>query len=75
MTCSTASDSESGDAWLRLDEVQALGRIGMPNGHSTEAEIRGIPEAAVRPPERVRLDSLLASIAREAGGLDRRAGR
>lgn len=39
------------------------------NGRSTEAEIREILEVAVRPPERVKLGSLLASIAREAGGL------
>ena len=39
------------------------------HGRSTEAEIRDILEAATRPPERVKLGSLLASIAREAGGL------
>lgn len=39
------------------------------HGRSTEAEIRAILEAATRPPERVKLGSLLASIAREAGGL------
>ena len=39
------------------------------HGRSTEAEIREILEAAARPPERVKLGSLLASIAREAGGL------
>jgi len=39
------------------------------HGRSTEAEIRAVLEAAVRPPERVKLGSLLASIAREAGGL------
>lgn len=39
------------------------------HGRSTEAEIRDILEAAVRPAERVRLGSMLASIAREAGGL------
>jgi plasmid stability protein len=39
------------------------------HGRSTEAEIREILEAAVRPPERVKLGSLLVSIAREAGGL------
>src|SRR2546427_3727367 len=39
------------------------------HGRSTEAEIRDILEAAVRPEERVRLGSMLASIAREAGGL------
>lgn len=39
------------------------------HGRSTEAEIREILETAARPPERVKLGSLLASIAREAGGL------
>ena len=39
------------------------------HGRSTEAEIRDILEIATRPPERVKLGSLLASIAREAGGL------
>lgn len=39
------------------------------HGRSTEAEIREILEAAARPPDRVRLGSLLVSIAREAGGL------
>ncbi|WP_414040014.1 FitA-like ribbon-helix-helix domain-containing protein [Acidithiobacillus sp. M4-SHS-6] len=38
------------------------------HGRSTEAEIRDILEIAVRPPERVKLGSLLTSIAREAGG-------
>jgi plasmid stability protein len=39
------------------------------HGRSTEAEIRDILEAAACPPERVKLGSLLVSIAREAGGL------
>ena len=39
------------------------------HGHSTEAEIRAILEAAAHSPERVKLGSLLISIAREAGGL------
>lgn len=39
------------------------------HGRSTEAEIRDILETAARPPERIKLGSLLASIAREAGGL------
>ncbi len=39
------------------------------HGRSTEAEIRDILETTVRPPERVKLGSLLASIAHEAGGL------
>lgn len=39
------------------------------HGRSTEVEIRDILETVARPPERVKLGSLLASIAREAGGL------
>ncbi len=39
------------------------------HGRSTEAEIRDILDIATRPPERVKLGSLLASIAREAGPL------
>lgn len=37
------------------------------HGRSTEAEIRDILEAAVRPSQRIKLGSLLASIGREAG--------
>jgi plasmid stability protein len=40
------------------------------HGQSTEAEIRDILESAVKPPQRVRLGSLLAEIGREAGGVD-----
>lgn len=39
------------------------------HGRSTEAETRLILEEATRPTERVKLGSLLTSIAREAGGL------
>lgn len=39
------------------------------HGRSAEAEMRAILEAAVRPDDRVRLGTLLGSIAREAGGL------
>lgn len=52
------------------DEVHRALRVrAATHGRSTEAEIRDILEATVRPPERVKLGSLLASIAREAGGL------
>lgn len=36
------------------------------HGRSTEAEIREIIEAAVRPPERIKLGSLLTAIGRDA---------
>lgn len=39
------------------------------HGRSTEAEIRDILEQAAKPEGRLKLGSLLASIAREAGGL------
>ena len=39
------------------------------HGRSTEAEIRAILEMITQPPERIKLGSLLTSIAREAGGL------
>lgn len=52
------------------DEVHRALRVrAAHHGRSTEAEIREILEAAARPPQRVKLGSLLASIAREAGGL------
>ena len=52
------------DAVHRALRVRAAG-----HGRSTEAEIRDILEKAALPPKRVKLGSLLASIAREAGGL------
>ncbi|GLS20109.1 plasmid stability protein stbC [Labrys miyagiensis] len=39
------------------------------HGRSTEAEIREILERAAKPDGRLKLGSLLVSIAREAGGL------
>lgn len=52
------------------DEVHRALRVrAARNGRSTEAEIREILEAAVRPPNRVKLGTLLTSIAREAGEL------
>jgi plasmid stability protein len=40
------------------------------HGRSTEAEIRQILDAAVKPEHRVRLGTLLAGIGRESGGID-----
>ena len=52
------------------DEVHRALRIrAATHGRSTEAEVRDILEMVARPPERIKLGSLLASIAREAGGL------
>lgn len=39
------------------------------HGRSTEAEMREILESTVRSAKRIKLGSLLASIAKEAGGL------
>lgn len=44
------------------------------HGRSAEAEIRSILEQAAKPEGRLKLGSLLASIAREAGGVERRRG-
>jgi len=52
------------------DEVHRAIRIqAAHHGRSTEAEIRDILERAAKPQGRVKLGSLLAAIAREAGGL------
>ena len=52
------------------DEVHRALRIrAATHGRSTEAEVRDILEMVARPPERIKLGSLLASIARKAGGL------
>jgi len=52
------------------DEVHRALRVrAAQHGHSTEAEVRDILKMVVQPPERVKLGSLLVSIAREAGGL------
>lgn len=45
---------------------RALRARAAHHGRSTEAEIRDILEAAVRPPGRVKLGSLLAVIGRDA---------
>jgi plasmid stability protein len=52
------------------DEVHRALRVrAAQHGRSTEAEVRDILEQAARPEGRLKLGSLLASIAREAGGL------
>jgi plasmid stability protein len=49
---------------------RALRMRAAQHGHSTEAEIRLILEAAVKNEGRVKLGSLLAQIGRECGGVD-----
>jgi antitoxin FitA len=52
------------------DDVHRALRVrAAQHGRSTEAEIRDILEKAAKPEGRLKLGSLLASIAREAGGL------
>jgi plasmid stability protein len=51
---------------LSAETHRALRVRAAHHGRSTEAEIRDIIEAAVRPPERVKLGSLLAAIGRDA---------
>ena len=46
---------------------RALKARAAAHGHSTEAEIRRILDLAVRPAERVRLGTLLASLGADAG--------
>ena len=52
---------------LSEETHRALKTRAAQRGHSTEAEIRDILEAAVRPAGRVKLGSLLGAIGREAG--------
>lgn len=53
------------------DEVhRALRSRAASHGRSTEAEIRDILEAAVKPEGRIKLGSLLADIGRSVGGVD-----
>ena len=52
------------------DEVHRAIRIrAAMHGRSAEAEVRDILEQAAKPEGRMKLGTLLASIAREAGGL------
>jgi len=50
------------------DEVHRALRVrAASHGHSTEAEVREILEAAVKPEGRIKLGSLLAEIGQRAG--------
>lgn len=52
------------------DEVHRAIRVrAAMNGRSAEAEIRAILEQAAKPEGRLKIGTLLTSIAREAGGL------
>lgn len=53
------------------DEVHRALRVrAASHGRSTEAEVRNILEAAVKPESRVKLGSMLAEIGCELGGID-----
>ena len=56
----------------RLSEEthRALKRRAAQHGRSTEAEIREILDATVRPEKRVKIGSELASLGKRLGGLD-----
>jgi plasmid stability protein len=55
---------------IPVEVHRALRVRAAQRGHSTEAEIRLILEAAVKNEGRVKLGSLLAQIGRECGGAD-----
>ena len=55
---------------LSQETHRALQARAARHGRSTEAEVRAILDEAVRPPERVKLGSALASLGRQFGGLD-----
>lgn len=58
-----------------LDEVHRAIRVrAAQHGHSIEAELREIPESAVRPQGGVKLGSLLAEIGREIKLTDEETG-
>jgi len=55
---------------LSEETHRALRVRAAENGHSMEAEVRAIIEAALQPKDRIKLGSLLAAIGRECGGAD-----
>jgi len=55
---------------LTEETHRALKLRAAQHGRSTEAELREIIEAAVRPPQRVKLGAALAEIGREFGGVE-----
>jgi antitoxin FitA len=55
---------------LSEETHRALKARAAASRRSTEAEVRAILDAAVAPPDRVKVGSLLASIGQEAGGVE-----
>ena len=53
------------------DETHRALRVrAATSGRSTEAEVRAILESIVRPPDRIKLGTLLAEIGQQAGGAE-----
>jgi plasmid stability protein len=55
---------------LAPETHRALKARAKRNGRSTEAEVRAILEAAIRPPERVKVGTLLKEFGRKHGPLE-----
>ena len=55
---------------LPIETHRALKVRAAQHGHSTEAEIREILEAAVRPKSRLKIGSELAAFGQRFGGVD-----
>jgi len=55
---------------LSEETHRALRVRAAENGHSMEAEVRAIIEAALQPKDRIKLGSLLAAIGAKCGGVD-----
>lgn len=60
---------------LSEETHRALKRRAAQHGRSTEAEIREILDATVRPEKRVKIGSELASLGKRFGGLDLKISR
>lgn len=55
---------------LSEETHRALRVRAAENGHSMEAEVRAIIEAALQPKDRIKLGSLLAAIGAKCGAVD-----
>lgn len=55
---------------LSEETHRALKARAVEHGRSAEAEVRAILDAAVTPPDKVRLGTLLMDIGRSAGGVE-----
>lgn len=55
---------------LRDETKRGIQARARQQGHSAEEEVRRILDAAVLPPERIKIGTALASVGREFGGID-----